>query len=231
MLLLVGRRGAGKSIAATELIVKRLLQHELVYANYPVEVWRKGVLFARAGYIGSLLDCVAITGKQDDGTKEPVTIVVDEAPGWCSSRDWQLLPPGVASDWQQSRKRMVQWVFGATHESRVDVMIRELVDWVLIMRRSVLVPRWLPLFSVTQTYFEDITEARRHQGGRRYWRWYPQIVFDAYATDYEVPAMDSARLKEYRQRLKDGVSVEDFIGETLVHPQWFSDSEVTPDSV
>lgn len=212
MLLFVGRRGSGKSLAATDLIIRRLKAGEAVYANYPVEWWERGELRARAGYVGSLLDCIGL---------EDATVVIDEASTWCSSREWQSLPPQVVSDWQQSRKRSIQWVFTAQHEARVDVTVRELADWVVICRRGIFVPRWVPFFSLTQTYLEDINEARRHEGGRRYWRWYPHRVFDAYSTSYEVPRMDAVRLKEYRQRLKEGKPVEDFIGETLVHPEWY----------
>lgn len=216
MLLFVGRRGTGKSLAATDLILRRLDAGELVYANYPVSLWKHGREVARAGYVGSLLDCIPV---------ENATIVIDEASTWCNAREWARVPSSIVSGWQQSRKRSVQWVFTAQHESRVDVTIRELVDWVVICRRSLLVPRWVPFFSLTQTYLEDITEARRHAGGRRYWRWYSRRVFDAYATEYEVPQMDTARLAEYRAALKSGASTEDFIGETLVHPVWFANHD------
>lgn len=212
MLMFVGRRGKGKSIAVTEIVLRRLRHHEKVYTNFPVAWVKGGQVVAQAGYVGSLFDCLDL---------RDCTIVVDEAPAWASVREWQLLPSKVITDWMQSRKRHVQWVFTGTHEARVDVIIRELVDWVILCSRVWWAPRWVPIFALCQTYYEDINEARRHKGGRRYWRWYKQECFDSYATDFEVAGMDVQKVKEFRQRIKDGAPVDDFIGATRLEPVWY----------
>jgi ATP-dependent protease Clp ATPase subunit len=61
MLLLVGRRGAGKTLLASKIAYGRMRDGEPVYANYPVS-WGDADAGGSAGRIFSLLDCLDLTG-------------------------------------------------------------------------------------------------------------------------------------------------------------------------
>lgn len=192
MYLIVGRRGSGKTLFATEVAVRRMRRGEKVYANYPILDRYSGM---RAGQIHSLMDCLEL---------RDCTVVIDEANLWTSSREWSKIPPSVLSAWQQSRKNGVCFIFTAQHEERVDKVIRELCDWILLCERVPLVPKWVPLFRVQWTFLESISEVRRGVVSTADYRWVKQWVFEAYDTTAKVDAEMLDKLAKYRDAIQKG---------------------------
>lgn len=215
MYLIVGRRGSGKTLLATEMAIGRMRKGERVYANYAIEDVERGL---RSGVIYSLLDCLTLNS---------CTVVVDEANLWTSSRQWSKIPAEVLSSWAQSRKRGLSFIFTAQHEERVDKIIRELSDWVLLCERPGVVPRWVPLFRVQWTYLEEIGQVRRGALGRAEYRWVPHRVFAGYGTHDLVNAEMLADLERYQAAIKAGDDPDE-LGLALpsrIEPSRFVDGE------
>jgi len=195
MLLIVGRRGKGKTLLATKIARDRMLRGERVYANYGICDQVNGV---RAGRIWSMLDTLDL---------HDCTVVIDEANQFANAREFQAIPAQVISEWQESRKSRVDFIFTAQHETRVDVIIRELVDHVLIMERIPLIPKWWPLFRVQQTYLEEITDVRSGKVSRASIEIMRHPVFAAYDTRERIandPKIMKA-LREYKLAVKGGM--------------------------
>jgi SpoVK/Ycf46/Vps4 family AAA+-type ATPase len=204
MLLLVGRRGAGKTLLASKIAYGRMRDGEPVYANYPVS-WGDADAGGSAGRIYSLLDCLDLTG---------CTIIIDEANMWCDSRSWQSIPTEVRGSWQQSRKSGVSFIFTAQHESRVDTVIRELVDFLLVCERVPLVPRWFPLFRYHRTWIEEVTEIRSGKTSRALLWYAGRRILGSYDTRALVDPLALARLRDYQKAVKAAKKPEEVRMET-----------------
>jgi len=194
MLLILGRRGKGKTLYASYLGLKRMRAGERVYCNYGLVDHRNG---KRAGRIYTLLDTLDLND---------CTVIIDEANAFAPSREWQSIPPQVISEWQESRKSRVDFIFTAQHETRVDVIIRELVDYLLRMERIPLLPKWWPLFRIQQTYLEELTDVRNGKVYRGSIERIPHDAFAAYDTRERI-ANDSGMIKalrDYKAAVKDG---------------------------
>lgn len=205
LLLIVGRRGSGKTLLATEIAVKRLRRGEDVYANYPIYDRKCG---RAAGQVFSLLDVTTLSD---------CTVIIDEANLWTSSREWSKIPASVLSSWQQSRKNGVCLIFTSQHEERVDVVIRQLCDWVVLCDRVPLVPRWVPIFRTQWTYLEEVSQVRRGAVSRPEFRWIPQDIFEAYSTTAAVDPEMLAKLSAYTKAVKEGLD-PDVLGLSLPEP-------------
>lgn len=197
MILLVGRRGSGKTLLATEIACERMRAGQKVYANYSIVDRRNGNC---AGRVHSMIDTLDL---------RDCTVVIDEANLWVSSREWSKIPTQVITGWQESRKTGVSFIFTSQHESRVDLIIRELVDWVYICERVPFVPRWVPLFRTQRTYLEEINEVRRGTVYRAEYRWVKHWVFAAYGTRDRVDFVPPEKLKAYQQAVKDGLDPDE----------------------
>lgn len=213
MLMIVGRRGKGKTAIATKIAQGRMLAGERVYANYDIEVPGRGL---RAGRIFSLLDCLDLLN---------CTIVIDEANLWTNAREWSKIPSSVLSSWQQSRKRGVSFIFTTQHEERCDKVIRELADYLLLCERMAFVPKWVPLFRVQRTYLEEIDEVRRGAVSRPEYYWLGDRVLGGYDTREDVDNEQLDSLNEYVKALKAGKD-PDALSVALparVEPAYFDD--------
>lgn len=214
MLLIVGRRGSGKTLLAVDIAVKRMRSGEAVYANFGITDVVGGF---SAGRLHTLMDVTDLTN---------CTVIIDEANLWCSSRDWQLIPADVRGSWAMSRKDGLSFIFTTQHESRVDLIIRELVDWVLVCERIPLIPKWLPFFRYHRTFLEEINEVRRGTMWKpNTWRARPEIL-GAYGTKEKIDATMLARLAEHKkaiaQAIKEGKDPQDIgsIGPPRIPPMY-----------
>lgn len=206
--LLVGRRGRGKTMLAADIVLHRMRRGERCYSNVAVTDWKRGL---RAGHVGSLLDLVEL---------ESASVVIDEANKWASAREWAAMPSSVLSSWQESRKAGLSLVFTTQHESRVDVVLRQLVDEVgLCSRLPWPVPRRLPLFRIDWCALEDCEAVRRMRRVKRgqqvesvdsrveFW-WAGVDSRFAYSTYSSVAEVDKEALKAYLASVKHGMSHE-----------------------
>jgi len=193
LLLIVGRRGSGKTALATKIAQERMRAGERVFANYYIS---DPVTGRRAGFIHSLYDLMDLKN---------CTVVVDEANVWCNSRQWQAIPPDVIARWQMSRKEKVNLIFTSQHESRVDVIIRELADWILVCERTPLIPKWVRLFRYHMTYLEDINEVRRGKVSRPHYWWGRVSILGGYDTTQLVDTEQLKVLREYQAAVKKGI--------------------------
>lgn len=225
LLMIVGRRGSGKTLLATDILQRRMRRGENVYANYPVtlyEVERYGFLglrkrfipVARAGVIASLIQTLDLRN---------CTVCIDEANLWASTREWQKIPSSVLSSWQQSRKGGVSFIFTTQHESRVDKVIQQLADWVIICDRVPGIPKWVPLFRYQRTYLEEIGEVRRGTiyNGSAWWA--RDHVLAGYSTTERINAEMLDELRDYSRALKAGLDPDE-IGVGIpprVEPLWW----------
>lgn len=211
MLLIVGRRGKGKTLLATRIALDRMRAGEAVYANYPIVDEANGL---RAGRVGSLLDCLALPR---------CTVVVDEAGAWANSRDWGAVPSEVLAGWQQSRKSGVNFIFTTTHEERVDKVIRELVDFILVCERPGIIPSWVPLFCYYTTYLEQVGEVRRGIISRSTYWWAATEVMAAYNTNERISTEQTQALREYTAAVKRGEKPDPLAFSTGVEPPAYWD--------
>ena len=189
--LLVGRRGHWKSSLAASMVINRMRRGERVYSTVPIIDWERGL---RSGVIWSILDCLDL---------RECSILIDEAGAFISSRDWDMIPAQVLARWQESRKHGIGFIFTSTHEERVDKVIRELCDWILLCERVPLIPRWVPIARFRWTFLEAINEVRRGgQSKAEYW-WVPSRVLAAYDTRNVVETEVLQQAKEYMRALKE----------------------------
>lgn len=199
MYLIVGRRGSGKTLLAAEIAQARMKRGERVYANFDVELVKRVrggfVPVARAGRIYSLLDALDLGD---------CSVVIDEANLWVSARQWSKIPASVLSTWQQSRKRGLSFVFTSQHEERVDKIVRELTDWILVCERPGILPKWLPFFRVKWTYLEEIGAVRRGADCGVEYRWVPDRVFAGYDTCEELDPEQLESIHAYLEAVKRG---------------------------
>lgn len=192
MLLFAGRRGLGKTAVATKVALGRMDRGERVYANYEI---RDRVNGRRAGRVYSLLDCLDL---------ERCTVIIDEANMWTNSRMWQKVPPQILEAWQESRKSGLSFIFTSQHESRCDLVIRELVDYIMVCERIAFVPRWVPLFRVMRTHLEDVNEVRRGGAAPAEYYWLKDRVFASYDTKERLGGAAVAAMREYQAAFKRG---------------------------
>lgn len=178
MLLVVGRRGSGKTLFAVKLAVQRMRAGFPVYANFEILDVFTGL---RAGRIEDWEQVYDLNG---------ATVIIDEANSWIPSRKWDATPMKALKKFAESRKDSCELVFTAQHEERVDKVVRELADWIVICNRSPL-PKKIPLYRYTWTYLETIGIVREAGGTdapirsdevKRTWGWIPPHVYESYNT-------------------------------------------------
>lgn len=199
--LFVGRRGSGKTMLLSDIGIRRMRQQEAVYTSMPglITDWARGL---RAGHVGSLLDLVELSN---------CSVLIDEAQKWASAREWAAMPSSVLSAWQESRKDGLSLVFTTQHESRVDVVLRQLVDEVALCTRVPYIPRRMPLFRVQWVGLEDVDQCRRTEiEGAELW-WASADTRFSYRTDEHVPEVDRDALKAYLGALKNGLQHEEAV--------------------
>lgn len=192
MYLIVGRRGSGKTLQATEYGLSRMRRGERVYANYGIVDRERGL---RAGRIHTLLDVMDL---------RDATVIIDEANLWASAREWSKIPPQVIAAWAESRKRGLSFIFTAQHEERVDKIIRELADWILVCERVPLLPRWVPVFRTHWTFLEEVSQVRRGQVSRAEIVWVPHRAFAAYDTREDIDGAMLSNISAYRAAIDAG---------------------------
>jgi len=211
MLMIVGRRGSGKTLLATKILQGRMAQGERCYANYPVVLYRKeyhGFLWlhvryvpiCRAGIISSLIQTLDLRN---------CTICIDEANLWASTREWQKIPSSVLGSWMQSRKGGASFIFTTQHETRVDKVIQQLTDWILVCDRFPLLPKWMPVFRYHRTYLEELVEVRRGTVYRGHAWWCKDSVMMCYETHERVNAEMLDELRAYSKALKAGLDPDE----------------------
>lgn len=199
LLLIVGRRGSGKSLLASKLLLGRMKLGEAVYANYDL-AWGDEKCGGKAGRLFTLLDCITLRG---------CTMAIDEANGWLDSRSWSVIPTQVRGSWQMSRKAGVSFIFTAQHEARVDVTVRELVDFLLVCDRLPLFPKWLPVFRYHRTWLEEVGDIRAGRMSRASIYWASDEVLGSYDTA-ELLDMDMLdKLKAYQAAVRASKNPEE----------------------
>jgi len=190
ILMVVGYRGGGKTAYGCGLALKRMKAGRKVYANFRIsdpEIGTAGGVFSLVQTL-DLADC---------------TVIIDEAQAWASARQWASIPPEVLASWAQSRKRGVEWVFLTQHESRVELVIRQLVEAVVVIERVPWLPRWVPVRWVSWSVLDDLAAVRSG-------RIAPELVvlrdqwLAAYSTWQEVGVADPKAVKEYMKAIRDG---------------------------
>lgn len=196
MYCFVGRRGQGKTLLLTEMLINRMRQGERVYCNFGLTDWRCGL---KAGYLGSLYDILDL---------EDATVAIDEANLWVSARDWQKIPAEVLSRWAQSRHHGLSLCFTSQHEDRLDKQLLQLIDWLVVCERLPFVPRRFPVFRTHFTFLEEIAEIRRGKLSKASLHWIAPDVFSAYDTHEVIEAGMLERMKSIRKAVQAGVEPE-----------------------
>lgn len=192
MLMFVGRRGKGKTAIAVKVSLGRMDHGEKVYANLEIRDRENG---RRGGRVFSLLQCLDL---------EDCTVVIDEANMWTNSRMWQKVPPQILEAWQESRKSAVSFIFTTQHEQRVDLVIRELADFVMICERPAWLPRWVPFFRVMRTHLEDVNEVRRGGIAPAEYYWLKDRVFASYSTRERLGGQQLEAMRAFQDAIKKG---------------------------
>lgn len=197
MLLFVGRRGQGKTAVATHVATGRMRAGERVYANYDIQDDAEGL---RAGRIFSLLDCLDLSD---------ATVVIDEANMWTNSRMWQKVPPQILEAWQESRKSGLSFIFTSQHESRCDLVIRELVDYIMVCERVPFIPKWVPFFRVRRTHLEDVNEVRRSGLAPAEYFWLKRWVLASYDTQERLGGAKVKAMRDYQDAVRRGEDISE----------------------
>lgn len=112
-----GLPGAGKTYWISKLGLEAIKKGRKVYANFSL----KG-----AEYYSDLRDLFEIRNG---------LILVDEINLLCPSRWWDRLPPHLAYFWSQTRKQQLDIYWTAQHPDRVDKIVREISNWIWLIRK------------------------------------------------------------------------------------------------
>lgn len=206
MLLIVGRRGEGKTLVATDIALRRMRAGERVYANYEITDYQAGL---RAGRVYSLADLCELSD---------CTVIVDEANLWCDSRSFAKIPLEVRSRWAQSRHFGLSLVFTAQHEDRVDKILRELVDWVVICQKPRWLPKRAPLVTLHYTWLEEVEQVRRGVLSKAEQHVISPAVYAAYDTHEIVDSQMLERLSEAVADMRAGKDSQERVG-SIREPQ------------
>lgn len=152
--LFVGLPGAGKSLQMVDAALSRMAAGTLVWANFELVHRPLGL---RAGRVTSWDDFAAVCALPH----RDKLVVLQEANLLCSSRQWSLLPPAVHKTWAQVRHFGVSMFMDAQHENRVDKVMREILDSVVICEPTGWKRRWhVPIYRQTWCAPEDAERAR-----------------------------------------------------------------------
>lgn len=198
----VGRRGAGKTLAATYDAVMRMRAGEKVYANYEiVDPYDPSLRSQRITSWKQICDV------SDDGSGSCLTdctIVIDEFASWADSRLWSKIPGFVRAYWAQSRKHGTGMIVTAQSWDSVDKRFRDICDQVIICHHCepMLLPgflraRW-PHFRHQWAYPEDLRQIEANQAPSLEFEswWAPAFTYAAYRTD-EFVAVEEWSAQEY----------------------------------
>lgn len=112
--IITGRPGSGKTYILTRIALEQLKMGKDVYANYKIN-WEGDNLH----YWDSSMELSAISKG---------VIIMDEAQVYFNSRKWEALDEKLQYKLQQHRKDGLDIWGTVQHESRLDVVMRELVS-------------------------------------------------------------------------------------------------------
>jgi hypothetical protein len=112
-----GLPASGKTYYLAKLGTEAIKQGRPVYANFKL----KG-----ARYFKNLREVFHVRRG---------LILVDEINLLCPSRFWTSFPPSLAYFWSQTRKFQLDIYWTAQHPDRVDRIIKEISNWIWLIRR------------------------------------------------------------------------------------------------
>lgn len=220
--LRVGLPGSGKSLLTVLHALRLMRAGYRVWANFALT---DRVTGQRAGLCESwdaFIEVCELPGRDK-------VVVLQEVNLLCSSREWGSLPLQVHKAWAQVRHYGVTMLMDAQHEARVDKVMREILDHVVICeatgwRRGVRVPLLdvplapkMPLYRETWATPETVAQCRTLAAqqnvagahgeelnvvppGDVVYRWVPGYVHTCYKT-HEV-------LEPWRYNLGEGRGLE-----------------------
>lgn len=193
--LLVGRRGQGKTLKAAAMGLARLRRGERVLANIELVDPREPQL--RAERIRSWEQVVS-----EDAIATNCTIIIDEAPLWMDCRKWNDVPGEVRAYWRQSRHHGgTGFIFTAQNFGDLDKNMRDLLDVVMVCEKVRMFPKRFPVFSFQMAYPEEFSlleAGNRSKKLSRVWNWMRADAYAAYDTTEVVILQD---WKEYHGKL------------------------------
>lgn len=199
MLLLVARRGKGKTLRASQIGIERMREGYPVYANYDLQDPYSGLIAGRVWTWPQVFD---LNG---------ATVIIDEAQAWVHARAWEKTPPEVLEKFGQSRKDQTELIFTTQHEERVDKVVRQLVDFIVLLDRpgytqgllATAFPLFkrIPRFIEVWTHLESVEESRRaEQPDGMKGVTVPAYAFHGYMTEEKVLAAFGDHVADKRRR-------------------------------
>lgn len=197
----VGRPGSGKTLVSVRDMILAMRRGVPVYSNVPIIDPVSG---RRSGLASGWQHVIWLT--EYLGLRN-FAVLVDEGNVWACSRRSKNVALDLLAWWAQRRHYGAHIIITAQHENRIDVVLRETVDYIDVCERMAGLPRYVPWFRVTPCYPEDLEAMRSGQAGKTEWRWLRWWAFAGYSTIHNVKAC------EY-------VEGDEPSGSGLVHPNY-----------
>jgi zona occludens toxin (predicted ATPase) len=154
--IVVGKPGTGKTYYLVAKALKMLNKGRDVYSNFFIDINK----FEKLGMLKKKHGCLSFWKKASDllPIKHGV-IIMDECQIYFNSRSWKDLPETLQYKFQQHRKQGLD-IWGAVQNlKRVEIVLRELVNWVYDTRKI------FNLFIVKQYDPDDISSKNRNNYG------------------------------------------------------------------
>lgn len=202
MVFRVGRPGSGKTLALCKAMIGRMRQGIPVYSNVPITDPVSG---RRSGVFSSWTHLRQLT---DRGLRN-FTASVDEGNVLASSRKALKVPIWLLSWWAQRRHYGAEVWITAQHENRVDVVLRETVDLIVVCERVRWLPKWVPLFKETPCYPEELEALRGGKAAPSRYIYIPGYAYEGY---------DTAEIIEYDDMAENA---DPALLPPIVHPNYY----------
>jgi hypothetical protein len=123
-----GLPGSGKTSLLSQFAVTKMKKGYPVYSNYPISFKYKGVLLSTRVLTRSMIE--------NPNFPENSILIVDEVQLWFNSRDFKSFSLNCLKFFTGHRHLGVDMYLGVQHPSRVDTVIREIIDiyiWVKVI--------------------------------------------------------------------------------------------------
>jgi len=170
-----GRPGTGKTYSLTRNLLKYLNKGYIVLANYKINYSGSNLYYWKdLDRLKNLVRSDSTIMREADKLGMPVIIGMDEAHVYFNSRKWKDLPEDMMRLLAQHRKKGLHIEGTVQHVNRLDVVMRELIDfWFTYTSHLLWFTRWE--FDLDQDKQKKFPLSKR-------WVWKKKKIYQSYDT-------------------------------------------------